>query len=230
MKKPLKIFLIILFAVVAVGGIFVAAQWSNVKSWVLSSRYSTEQLQNMIMKDDEEREAAIDSITGLGIRELTEVEKKSIANGTMSETDALQRITNQEKQIANTETDTKAQEEKQKQARADEELSSLVGRVYVLEAKYSGAVEGLKASAISEYRSLPAEKHTESNKYAIAAKYLSRAASLESSCDSEIAGVLSRMEKVLVESGRDTGLVTQIRNTYYSEKSLKKAYYMSQYK
>ena len=230
MKKPLKIFLIILLVVVAAGGIFIAVQWSNVESWMLSSRYTPEQLQSMISKDDRQRKEAIDEIDGLGVRELTDSEKQSVANGTMSESEALQHITNQENIISKDESDSKSEAARQKQVQADMELSSLVGRVYVLEAKYSGAVEGLKSSAIAEYKSLPPEQHTESNKYAIAAKYLARAASLESSCDSEIAGVLSRMEKVLVESGRDTGLVTQIRNTYYSEKSLKKAYYMSQYK
>ena len=128
MKKPLKIFLIILLVVIVAGGIFVVAQWSNVRSWVLSSRYTPEQLQSMISKDDQQREEAIDEIDGLGVRELTDSEKQSVANGTMSEAEAIKRITNQENVISRDEENFKAEAERQKQAQADRELSSLVGQ------------------------------------------------------------------------------------------------------
>ena len=54
-----------------------------------------------------------------------------------------------------------------------------------------------------------------------------RASALEKDCDTQMNDLLGKLTKLLKESGEGTGLVDQIRESYYNEKSLKKAHYLS---
>ena len=108
----------------------------------------------------------------------------------------------------------------------DAQLAAMVGEIYALRASFVGQLDGLLQQAKAEYSTLSPEQR-EKQKSSLASKYIGLAGSLESSCDSQMEAILSRIQKHLKETGGDTSLVKEIRRVYENEKALKKSYYMS---
>lgn len=108
----------------------------------------------------------------------------------------------------------------------DAELAAMVGEIYVLRASFVGQLDGLLQQAKAEYSALSPEQR-EKQKSSLTSKYIGLAGNLESSCDSQMESILSRIQKHLKETGGDTSLVKEIRKVYENEKALKKSYYMS---
>lgn len=108
----------------------------------------------------------------------------------------------------------------------DAELAAMVGEIYVLRASFVGQLDGLLQQAKAEYSALSPEQR-EKQKSSLTSKYIGLAGSLESSCDSQMEAILSRIQKHLKETGGDTSLIKEIRKVYENEKALKKSYYMS---
>lgn len=108
----------------------------------------------------------------------------------------------------------------------DAELAAMVGEIYALRASFIGQLDGLLQQAKAEYSALSPEQR-EKQKSSLTSKYIGLAGNLESSCDSQMESILSRIQKHLKETGGDTSLVKEIRKVYENEKALKKSYYMS---
>lgn len=108
----------------------------------------------------------------------------------------------------------------------DAELAAMVGEIYVLRASFVGQLDGLLQQAKAEYNALSPEQR-EKQKSSLTSKYIGLAGNLESSCDSQMEAILSRIQKHLKETGGDTSLIKEIRKVYENEKALKKSYYMS---
>ncbi len=108
----------------------------------------------------------------------------------------------------------------------DAELAAMVGEIYALRASFIGQLDGLLQQAKAEYSALSTEQR-EKQKSSLTSKYIGLAGNLESSCDSQMESILSRIQKHLKETGGDTSLVKEIRKVYENEKALKKSYYMS---
>ena len=108
----------------------------------------------------------------------------------------------------------------------DAELAAMVGEIYVLRASFVGQLDGLLQQAKAEYSALSPEQR-EKQKSSLTSKYIGLAGNLESSCDSQMEAILSRIQKHLKETGGDTSLIKEIRKVYENEKALKKSYYMS---
>lgn len=218
MKLSTKIVLSIVGALVIIIGLFSIYQFDNIKALYLSKNLSIQETEQKLQENSELRKRAVE---GIPVRELTEDECQAIKNGELSNTEALDRI------VESSKTDGKLNV--QQKQNYEEELAELIGQIYVLEATFSGAVDGLVSSAIAEYKALPPEEHTENNKWEIGLKYLGQASSMESSCDQHMATILGQMESVLIKSGGDLNLINQIQGAYKNEKTLKKNYYLSLY-
>ena len=109
----------------------------------------------------------------------------------------------------------------------DPVLTSMVGEVYGLEARYTGKLNGLLAQAKGEYLALsPSEQ--ESQKNHLISKYAGKAGAMETECDGKMNNVLSRMQSHLKKTGGDTAIVKEIRATYNNKKAMAKSYYISQ--
>lgn len=247
MKKGVKIFLAILVVLILAVGIFAFLQRDNIRAYVLSQNSSQEDIQQMLNDNESNRDAAVKKYN---IRELTDSEKQSIANGTLSTSDAIDLVTGSSSsndpnssgtsdsssdsqstatpKPSNSPEKTTSQYEIS-QSDADAQISTLIGRIYALEASFSGRLDSMLSSAIGEYKALPESERTDSNKISIVSKYIGQAGAMESACDSEMASILSEMEKILTKSGQSLDLIQQINSSYQSEKSLKKAYYISLY-
>ena len=109
-----------------------------------------------------------------------------------------------------------------------QKLSALIARVYVLREEYLIALDDLQAEAIEDYKSLSASQKRGSKLADFISKYLSRGTQLEKDCDRKMDAVVREMEAVIKEYGGDMSLVDTVIMTYANEKSLKKAWYMSE--
>ena len=108
----------------------------------------------------------------------------------------------------------------------DAQLAAMVGEIYALRTSFVGQLDGLLQQAKAEYSALSPEQR-EKQKSSLTSKYIGLAGNLESSCDSQMEAILSRIQKHLKETGGDTSLIKEIRKVYENEKALKKSYYMS---
>ena len=96
-----------------------------------------------------------------------------------------------------------------------------------MKAYYLGQLGQLEAAVKSDYSALPENKRNIIGKKELVSKYMGRATSLMSQCDSRVESVLSELKSGLESYGADTSIIKRIRSAYENEKALKKAYYMS---
>lgn len=230
MKRASKVILSIITVLIVVVGLFAVLQWDNIKAIYVAKTHTRAEIEEML---EESSSLARETVSELDVRELTDEEREAIKNGELGNAEALQRILATENNASPAETDNSFDESSTTGSAPkrdyDAELAALIGQVYVLEASFSGSIDNLVNSAISEYKALPSEQHTDANKFSIGLKYLRIAGSMESSCDQQMATILSQIESVLVASGGDMKLLDEIKSAYANEKILKKDYYLSLY-
>ncbi|WP_283673735.1 hypothetical protein [Butyricicoccus sp. Marseille-Q5471] len=237
--RPLKIIAIVLLCLLLVGAGLAVWQRDNLRAVVDSQRYSTEELQQMLQQNEEKTQEVIAKLAGVEVRSPTQEEVTALQSGEITEGEFVAMLMGQatasdsnDTQAAPSEEEAakqQADEQAVKQAEVSAQLSALVGRVYALQASFTGQLDGLLGSAKQEYLSLPASNRTASTKASIAEKYIGRAGSLESSCDAQMDGIISEMRRLLKSSGQDDSLADQVAYGYAQEKSLKKSYYLSYY-
>jgi hypothetical protein len=114
-----------------------------------------------------------------------------------------------------------------KKDKKTEIVQKYVADMYTLKAQYMGQLGSLAKSAKSKYDA-DKEEYGKAKAVEIAvSENLSKAAALESQCDSEVDSLLSSFESELNSIGADTSIVNVMRTQYQNEKSLKKSYYLS---
>jgi len=231
MKRSKKIFFSIIAILIVIVGLIAVLQWDNIEAIYVAKTHTKEELKEMSDNNSESRTA---TVAGLPVRQLTDDERDAIKSGELESSEALKRILETQESTVSSETSNYSDGNDVATISGsgvdyNVELARLVGQVYVLEATYSGSLENLVSSAIAEYKALPADQRTKANKWNIGVKYLSTAASMEASCDSQMATILSQIESVLLASGGDMKLLGQIKSAYANEKILKKEYYLSLY-
>lgn len=114
---------------------------------------------------------------------------------------------------------------------ANEEISELIGKMYVLKGQFEGELAGVESWTLSQYRALTKEqKKSTAAKMEIGNQALAKALSLEKSCDAQVEQILSQIKYLLEKTNQDTSLVNSIRSAYNNEKQLMKSYYISTYR
>ena len=113
-------------------------------------------------------------------------------------------------------------------AQWEKDLAALIARVYVLQEQYTIALDDMEASAKAEYREMSSGEKKKKNLVKFAKRYVTEALDLEKECDAQMDQIVEQMEAILSENGGDTALVDTVIETYASEKSLKKAWYMAE--
>ena len=108
------------------------------------------------------------------------------------------------------------------------ELSALIAKVYVLREEYTMALDDMYNAAKADYKALPKEKRTKRALMDLAGSYLDRASALEAQCDDQMDEIGAAMEALIRANGGDMTLVDRVVYAYANEKSLKKAWYMSE--
>ena len=109
----------------------------------------------------------------------------------------------------------------------EQEIKELIATMYVLRATYVGKLEAVVQSAIDEY---VAGEHTSENRTNVVYSKMDELIAMEKECDGEVAAVVSRLRELLKATGQDDTLARQVEETYREEKSLKKAYYLNEFR
>lgn len=108
------------------------------------------------------------------------------------------------------------------------QLQEIVDRVYALREEYLLALDTLQAMAIEDYLAIPVENRNASGLASFVADYIGRATDLEKECDGKMDKLLLELDTLLRTYDQNQELVDAVKYTYAQEKSLKKAWYMSE--
>lgn len=76
-------------------------------------------------------------------------------------------------------------------------------------------------------RAIPSDQRTVKKMMSVGMPFMQEGLALESQCDGEVENVLHHLKEELVAIGADYDIVETMRQAYYTEKRLKKAYYLS---
>lgn len=105
-----------------------------------------------------------------------------------------------------------------------DKVSALVAELYVVQADFISRLEALGDQAYADYEAC----HYDRNQIVtIVDSYTGTVGTMEAECDAKVRALLKELEAELKAVGGDLGLVKEIRDYYYDEKSLKKSYYLN---
>ena len=235
MKKRKYIGLwILLILVIALGGL---AYWQreNIRIAMQGIKFTPEELEQQLTDNQERMQEVVESNTDITVRDLTEEEKAALKAGAQSREEIIERLTKpQTPQQTQAEQTKKPTSQELAEAAAREkyqkDLSALIAEVYVMQAEYNAAIEGMMEQAKQEYS---AKSKSESSKSALlkwARGYISRATSLEKECDAKMDDITEKILVLLKENDGDLSLADEVVYAYANEKSLKKSWYLSEMK
>lgn len=239
MKQKNIILLIILIIILVVAGLVAYKYQNYFSAFYHVVTNSNEKLEEKKLETDQR---AIETIKEYGIetvRPLSEEETAKLNSGELTEEDAVNIVLGK----LNAETDNKPQTDKNKDnssANSSEnsvsskefeeknaEIAQLIGKIYVLKAKFSGELDGVEDWVYAEIKKLtPEEKKSKASKVRIGREAYSMALALEADCDSQMNDILDRLTVLLEETGQSTALVSEIRKAYENEKKVAISYYM----
>ncbi|MBR4893432.1 MAG: hypothetical protein IKZ35_05590 [Clostridia bacterium] len=248
MTKKKKITLSVLSVILILITVFV---WANFDLILMVKDGLTQSLDdlNKKMEDvDKKQKDALENAGNVNVRPLNEEEKEEFSKGNLTEEEVIKIITGkttiEEVKTKNENTEGQKPQDKQevpgdkttdsslnqpsKEDALSERISELVGKVYVLEAKFKTELGALEQWAINEYVSVKREDRPAKKKELIAIGF-PKLAALEKECDMGVNSILEELTKVLKDAGQNTDLVKQIKESYVEKKQLTKSYYISEY-
>lgn len=253
MKRKTKIACAVLAGlVVAVGG---AAYWqrSNVDAVLKAAKYSADELEQQRQENQQKVQQVVDSMPSITVRDLTDEERQALREGSVTQEELTEKLLEaaapqpiaQEQPSAQPSAPPAASQDSQSQppdasapppqevqpaqpAQWEKDLSALVARVYVLREQYTIALDEMQAQATEEYHAMKTSERTKTALVKFAKGYVTKALDLEKECDAQMDSIVRQMETIIRENGGDMTLVDTVVETYASEKSLKKAWYMAE--
>lgn len=229
-KKKTKIVILVVVLVFVVGiGILLWTQTNNLRA-LRYAMYTPKERQRLLQQNQERVDAIMDSLPVNSLTLLEEEQEAKLRRGEMSESEALQIMTG-----ASGNSDAKEGTEQQtssggKKTPKDEnsKLQELLAKVYLLRSSYTGQLDSLVGQAKSEYVAQK-KANGKADKTAIATSYINKGLALEKACDGQMETLLSEIKAELERIGGDISVIGEIRETYNTEKSLKKADLLSRY-
>lgn len=215
------IIIIVIIAVVAF------TQRNNISAVITGASSSEEDIQQQITDNKKEVEQELENYNINGLRDFTFEEEEAIRKGELTVDDAIANImaeSNAASQQTGGQGSTAQAGSQQSGDNAKAQASAIVS-------EYTVRLYGLKAHYLGQIGNLINQAKTDHNNGmgtgALMSKYLGRAASLESEADSQVDSLLSELKGRLNAIGADTSIVSTMKSSYESEKSLKKSYYLS---
>lgn len=233
-----KIFFAVIIVVILAVALLAWGQMNNIQGFIYSMKYSSEEIEDLISKNDDSLKSHIEGFIGHSIRAFTEEENKQIESGTVSKEEVIEKIVLEEleKTVSSQSKDNISSKGDNAQNPADNStnnanyVSLYITELYSMKSEYLGRLDGMVSQAISEYKSLDKSQRTQSKKLEIGTSYLKRALTLEKECDGKVSSILSSLEKQLKADKKSTEIITTLKNAYNSEKTLKRAYYLNMFK
>lgn len=221
----LSIFLVLVIGVT----ILVKWQWNNIVALYYASVYTPEQLQQMQIENEAVMQEICDRVSNVDFSRLPEEAQKMLQAGELSEEDAIAILTGQlvweEFLEGGTLADggTEVTESGGDSSNSPSRVDEIIAKMYVLRSGYMGKLDSLVSQAWSEYKKGGISKQDLIN------KYLNIGYGLEGECDGQMEALLTALQSELSRTGGDATLINDIRNTYLSQKSIKKAEIIAKY-
>ena len=110
----------------------------------------------------------------------------------------------------------------------EEQLQAIVDRVYALRAEYLQALDDLQGEAVAAYKAIPKSQRNKKAIVNFVSTYIAKATTLEKQCDGKMDALVKELTQLQKKYGQSMELVEAVKYTYANEKSLKKAWYMSE--
>ena len=237
MKKWQKItFVAIGMVLLGLGGV---ALWQreNLQAVYEAMYYNPEELGSQIQSTKQEVERVLEKYDLESIRRLTPEEEEQVKKGELSLEEAVERMMPTRNEEAGTKEeglesqDTPEAKPETTPQTVSKKESDLVKastvKMYELQAKYLGLLGELEARGMQALRAIPSDQRTVKKMMSVGMPFMQEGLALESQCDGEVENVLHHLKEELVAIGADYDIVETMRQAYYTEKRLKKAYYLS---
>lgn len=237
MKKWQKItFVAIGMVLLGLGGV---ALWQreNLQAVYEAMYYNPEELGSQIQSTKQEVERVLEKYDLESIRRLTPEEEEQVKKGELSLEEAVERMMPTRDEEAGTKEeglesqDTPEAKPETTPQTVSKKESDLVKastvKMYELQAKYLGLLGELEARGMQALRAIPSDQRTVKKMMSVGMPLMQEGLALESQCDGEVENVLHHLKEELVAIGADYDIVETMRQAYYTEKRLKKAYYLS---
>ena len=237
MKKWQKItFVAIGMVLLGLGGV---ALWQreNLQAVYEAMYYNPEELGSQIQSTKQEVERVLEKYELESIRRLTPEEEEQVKKGELSLEEAVERMMPTRDEEAGTKEeglesqDTPEAKPETTPQTVSKKESDLVKastvKMYELQAKYLGLLGELEARGMQALRAIPSDQRTVKKMMSVGMPFMQEGLALESQCDTEVENVLHHLKEELVAIGADYDIVETMRQAYYTEKRLKKAYYLS---
>ncbi|MDY5612360.1 hypothetical protein [Dysosmobacter sp.] len=228
MKKGAKITLGVVGVLVVAGAAAAAWQWNNLNALRYGLTMDKDTLDQQLEENQTVLNEAMDEYQ-ISEYTFTDEEVSRLTDGTVTAQEAAQKLLEPPAQ-ENGQSSQPAQPQQPPQAdhtREEQEIRELIATMYVLRATYVGKLEAVAQSAIDEY---VAGEHTPENRTRVVRGKLDELIAMEKECDGQVAAVVSRLRELLKATGQDDTLARQVEKTYKEEKSLKKAYYLNEFR
>lgn len=216
-------------------------QRENLKAVRDALQYSQEELEQQMTDNQQAIRDAVDAAPEVTVRDVTDEERQALRDGTVTREELIESLLNTESTeaageppVSSTvpeqpvETAKPVELPKPAEQAYQRELSALIARAYVLREEYTMALDDMYNAAKADYKALPKEKRTKRVLMDLAGSYLDRARALEAQCDDQMDEIVMAMEASIKANGGDMTLVDRVVYAYANEKSLKKAWYMSE--
>ena len=237
MKKWQKItFVAIGMVLLGLGGV---ALWQreNLQAVYEAMYYNPEELGSQIQSTKQEVERVLEKYELESIRRLTPEEEEQVKKGELSLEEAVERMMPTRNEEAGTKEeglesqDTPEAKPETTPQTVSKKESDLVKastvKMYELQAKYLGLLGELEARGMQALRAIPSDQRTVKKMMSVGMPFMQKGLALESQCDGEVENVLHHLKEELVAIGADYDIVETMRQAYYTDKRIKKAYYLS---
>ena len=217
--------------------------WDNISAAFNSWWYSTEDIEKQMQDNKAKMEKIAKEDPLIEIRgELTEEEALALKNGEITPEEAkkivkgeitLEQIRESKKDPEDetdvSETDEQLPPEEETVQKPDvsapkDRVSEIVSELYVVQAEFINKLEGIGDSAYEDYK---ATRYDRSKVMEIVDSYTEVVGYMEADCDKTVNSLIKELKAELTKAGRDHSLAKEIQNYYYTEKSLKKSYYLN---
>ena len=212
--------------IVIAAGAFAVYNWqkNNITALRYVVDYSADEIADQIVDSDKQTQERLSEIAGIPLRPLTKEESKLLAEGEITQEEAVSLITGkttleeiQSKKNPVSEKKNGGNSGDGNSGNRKVDISSTLAKIYALEGEFTSSIESLISQAREELGSMSTAD--------LMRKYSGIAASMENDCDSRMEALLSE----LGASGGDKSIIDEIRDAYENKKSLKKAELISRF-
>lgn len=216
----------LLLVVVAGAGWLWITQGNNLKALYLAARNDKESLEQIQQGQDKKQDELLEKY-GLtkpgGIQSGGETDLPTGESADPQTTDQPGQTSGPEQGTGGASVNpSDKQEELQKQ------LQEKINQLYDVEATYRGILDDAVAQTKAEYRQLPADQRTQSNKMAIVKAKANTLIAQEKQCDAQVYAILDEIRDILQQMGKSNELANEISSYYEESKANWKAAKMTE--